>query len=158
MREQRAEDVHRHVAALHTLGEVHAWQPPRLRLIHASGARYSWALPLPADLEEIPELPAGILDKLIEKPAPAALSSDGEKIREGGRNDYLARFAGRLRRPGLSAQAIEAALRVENAERCDPPLPEPEVRAIARSIGRYAPEPEARRLRGNGHDPEPEAL
>jgi P4 family phage/plasmid primase-like protien len=36
-------------------------------------------------------------------------------------------------------EAIEAALREENQHRCSPPLPEKEVRAIARSMGNYPP-------------------
>lgn len=56
----------------------------------------------------------------------------------GGRNAALASIAGRMRRDGLSEQAIEAALQSTNAERCVPPLGEDEVQAIARSIGRYS--------------------
>lgn len=56
---------------------------------------------------------------------------------QGGRNAALARVAGSLRRQGLSAEAIEAALLKTNTERCRPPLPDDEVRRIAASIGRY---------------------
>ena len=45
-----------------------------------------------------------------------------------------------MRRPGMSPEAIEAALLFENATRCEPPLPEAEVRRIARSIAKYEPE------------------
>jgi RecA-family ATPase len=63
---------------------------------------------------------------------------DGKRrIREGGRNAFLAREAGRLRRLGLSGEAINAALQEINVERCDPPLGQAEVETIARSIGRY---------------------
>ncbi len=58
-------------------------------------------------------------------------------IIEGGRNDALAKLAGRLRRDGLPAAAIEAALLEVNRERCRPPLADDEVRRIARSIGKY---------------------
>ena len=37
----------------------------------------------------------------------------------------------------MSISAIESALLQENSIRCDPPLPESEVRSIARSVGRY---------------------
>lgn len=62
-------------------------------------------------------------------------------IAEGGRNAALAVLAGKLRRDGLSAAAIEAALLATNAERCRPPLDAAEVQRIARSIGRYAAGP-----------------
>lgn len=63
----------------------------------------------------------------------------GDTIPGGARNDTLASLAGSMRRRGMSASAIEAALLVENL-RCDPPMSETEVRTIAQSVGRYAPE------------------
>lgn len=81
--------------------------------------------------------------------APAALGTFGE----GGRNAALASMAGRLRRDGLSSQAIEAALLATNAERCVPPLGDDEVRSIAQSIGRYPTGPAAAR-----RQPEPAAV
>jgi hypothetical protein len=48
-------------------------------------------------------------------------------------------MAGRLRRDGLSAKAIEGAILQVNAERCSPPLDAAEVAKIARSVGRYPP-------------------
>src|SRR5262249_24563370 len=64
-----------------------------------------------------------------------------EKIPEGNRNNTLASAAGRMRRRGMSPDAIEAALIVENHKRCDPPLPDGEVRTIALSVARYQPAP-----------------
>lgn len=46
-----------------------------------------------------------------------------------------------MRSRNMTPGAIEAALLSENANRCRPPLPEAEVRAIAQSISRYAPPP-----------------
>jgi uncharacterized protein (DUF927 family) len=65
------------------------------------------------------------------------LSGEPGLIAEGTRNDTLFRLGAALRAKGLAAEAIEAALLVENAAKCVPPLPEDEVRAIARSVGRY---------------------
>lgn len=83
--------------------------------------------------------------KLSLQRAPAAPTSGrspsaptGPVFAAGGRNKTLASLAGKLRRGGLSGDAIEAALQRTNVERCRPPLDEAEVRAIARSIGRYA--------------------
>ena len=76
----------------------------------------------------------------------AALTGSG-KVSEGKRNDYLASIAGILRRDGFDAEAIEAALQIENTKKCEQPLPPDEVATIARSIARYEPaqilEPEA---------------
>jgi len=46
-----------------------------------------------------------------------------------------------MRRRGFSERAIAAALAVENAERCQPPLDAAEVATIAASVARYPPEP-----------------
>jgi hypothetical protein len=66
-----------------------------------------------------------------------------KKIPEGERNDSLTSLAGTMRRPGMTPDEIEAALQVVNRNRCDPPLPEDEVRSIAQSVGSYQPEPPA---------------
>jgi hypothetical protein len=62
-----------------------------------------------------------------------------ESIPQGRRNSTLASCAGTMRRFGMSADAIAAALKVDNVARCEPPLDEKEVEKIAFSIGRYAP-------------------
>jgi len=90
---------------------------------------------------------AELVERLgLQTPAPAGRRQQtarkegtpkGPTFGEGGRNAALASMAGRLRRDGLSEQAIEAALQATNAERCAPPLSADEVQAIARSIGRY---------------------
>jgi RecA-family ATPase len=60
-----------------------------------------------------------------------------QAIPESTRNSALASVAGRLRKAGLSADAIDAALQKHNAEHCKPPLKSREVSQIARSIGKY---------------------
>lgn len=62
-----------------------------------------------------------------------------ERITEGGRNTTLTSIAGSMRRPGMTEEEIADALFSVNARRCDPPLPEDEVRAIASSVGQYPP-------------------
>jgi hypothetical protein len=57
----------------------------------------------------------------------------------GHRNDGLTRTAGHLRRKGWERPAIEAELLRHNLRRCDPPLPEDEVRTIAKSISEKPP-------------------
>jgi hypothetical protein len=47
-----------------------------------------------------------------------------------------------MRRRGMSTGAIDAALQAENLARCTTPLNSDEVEAIARSVGRYTPDPD----------------
>lgn len=71
---------------------------------------------------------------------PAATdNNDRAGIGEGGRNDYLTREAGRMRRIGMSPAEVEAGLQRMNLDRCKPPLDHAEVKAIAGSVGRYDP-------------------
>lgn len=102
---------------------------------HISGRVYKWAQ---NPDKPLPEVPQWILD-LIEEQRTERAGKLPDKIGDGERNDTLARLGGYLRRKGMSPDAIFAALKVENAERCDPPLPEEDVETIARSVGRYKP-------------------
>lgn len=72
-----------------------------------------------------------------EQAAPAA--ADDGTIPDGKRNSTLASIGGSLRRSGLSAAEIAAALNSINQKRCQPPLPHSEVESIAASVGRYTP-------------------
>ncbi len=105
--------------------------------VHASGRRYEWAAD--AHPDDIPraEAPAWLV-RLAARPrkVETAAASDAEPI-IANRNVTLTSLAGKLRQDGLSQGAIEAALLVTNAERCQPPLPEQEVCAIAKSVARY---------------------
>jgi hypothetical protein len=66
-------------------------------------------------------------------------SAGGSRIAEGARNTTLTKVAGALRRQSLAKEEIAAALLAVNQQRCEPPLPEAEVRRIAESVARYAP-------------------
>jgi hypothetical protein len=86
------------------------------------------------------EAPAWLL-ALVNEPQPASKNGNGavgEKILKGKRNATLTSLAGTMRRRGMSEDGIAAALVVEN-QRCDPPLPEADVRSIAKSVCRYPP-------------------
>ena len=76
-------------------------------------------------------------DRSINHNHQAAEGLEGA-VSEGQRNNTLTSLAGTMRRPGMSIEAIEAALLTENAG-YNPPLPEDEVRGIARSVARYPP-------------------
>jgi hypothetical protein len=89
-------------------------------------------------LEQIRSVIGGVdIEPGRHTPAPPV----PESIVEGSRNATLASIAGTMQRRGLSEQAIIAALKEENKTKCQPPLPDSEVEAIARSIARYDPAP-----------------
>ncbi len=104
--------------------------------IHPSGARYCWdrapVLALPPDV-------VALLRNGTQRAAPAAPLAPAAPIPEGTRNQTLASLAGTMRRRGMEAPEIAAALLVVNAARCRPPLADATVEAIASSIARYAP-------------------
>lgn len=63
----------------------------------------------------------------------------GELI-EGNRNAGLTALGGGMRNIGMTESEITEALLSINASRCDVPLPDSEVRQIARSVARYEPD------------------
>ena len=74
---------------------------------------------------------------LTRKPAPPPSLTGA--LQDGSRNSTLASLAGTMRRRGMAAGEIKAALAAINTQRCDPPLPDKEVNDIAASISRYPP-------------------
>lgn len=108
---------------------------------HPSGKYYEW-IKAPWDVEFAP-CPDWLIEMLNERPKGIAGGNQDEIIPEGQRNAVLTSLAGSMRRRGMTPEAIAAALKVENQNRCYPPLPDREVEEIAKSIGRYEPEVEA---------------
>ena len=72
------------------------------------------------------------LRKPSTAPAPAVEGSD-DTLLEGQRNDALFRSACRLYRAKFPQTSVETMLQAENRARCQPPLDEAEVSAVARS-------------------------
>jgi hypothetical protein len=102
------------------------------RSVHESGKVYEW-IKSPDSCPLAPIPPALLKLLLSEAPAPSDGSqSPGRQIPEGQRNDQLYRLARGLLAKGLTPAAIEAALQAENLARCEPPLSQAEVRAIAK--------------------------
>ena len=114
--------------------------------VHPSGQRYMWELGRSPDDLPLAPLPVWLLEE--GDGGRREYEWDGEPIPEGRRHTHLVSLAGKLRASGLGVEAIEAALLLENLRRCQPPLPEREVRAIARSMSSYPP---YLNLPGNGH-------
>jgi putative DNA primase/helicase len=124
---------------------------------HPEGCLYAW-VPGRSPFELEPAIaPAWILEQLRADAHDSRRATDsntlaeGEKIREGHRDDVLTSWAGTMRRRGFSRQAIEAALLIENALRCDPPLDEAQVKKIATSVGTYEPAPITRTRRRSNY-------
>ena len=105
---------------------------------HVNGATYVWVAGPKDGIADAPEWIYEI--GAVTQTGPPA--DPDQPIPEGGRNAALTRLGGAMRRQGASLDTVAAALLAENAGRCRPPLPESEVRTIARSVSRYAPEPD----------------
>jgi len=112
--------------------------PPSL---HESGGQYELQDDLP-----IATAPDWLMD-LVKKPqATAANTNADQPIPEGQRHDSLIRLAGTMRRPGMTEGAIFAALLVENNTRCQPPLPESDIRAMAKTAMTWEPTSNSTRI------------
>lgn len=106
--------------------------------VHPLGRVYQWIegtedMPLPFCPDWLAELAR---PKAVLTPSPRT-DGEGQAILAGQRNASLTSLAGTMRKRSMSAEAIEAALLEENRNRCNPPLPEDEVRRIAASVARY---------------------
>lgn len=107
--------------------------PPSL---HESGRLYEWERP--ASKYELAAFPDIAIETQRTR-ARGITTEPGAQIPQGKRDDVLASLAGAMRQKGMGEEGIFAALRAENAERCVPPLPESDLRRIARSVARYEP-------------------
>ena len=111
---------------------------------HASGRSYVWEGAGRPNETKVAQIPNWLL-QLVQTAStangngakPATPITD--KIPSGQRNSMLASLAGSMRRREMVAGEIAGALMLVNNRRCDPPLPDGEVRAIAESVARYEP-------------------
>ena len=127
------------------------------RYVVAAG---SWAYPNNDELQPLTqyvainpaapftEAPQLLLDFIKAKAAqygakgkgPSTTQDDEPRLyHEGGRNNGLARLAGKLRQAGANEDEILPVLTRLNEEQCVPPLPTSEIASIAKSIGKYPP-------------------
>lgn len=91
-------------------------------------------------LEDVPLAPFPPWLKVLaeaETYNPTTVSRD-QALFQGARNHGLFKVGCRLRTFGLVEEAIAAVLAIENQHLCDPPLPELEVKVIAKSAARYS--------------------
>jgi KaiC/GvpD/RAD55 family RecA-like ATPase len=106
---------------------------------HPTGITYRPPQKWPS-LGEVPVFDPTWLQSAPARTIATQEGASGSEIPNGRRNSALASLAGSMRRRGMTADSIEAALLAENSARCSPPLSDDEVQEIARSIGRYDPE------------------
>ena len=104
--------------------------------IHPSGRAYVWE-ESSRDLREPAPLPEELYLLMTGHGREGPRFELPARIGEGQRNDLLFRLAASLQAKGLSDAALYAAVQAENVARCQPPLPEPEVRALIESALRY---------------------
>src|SRR5262245_9536033 len=113
--------------------------------VHPSGRVYEWEPGHSPEDIPLAELPSWLLVPHDhqedwthgQERSESARPEESEKICEGQRNDTLFRLGISMRRRGFSREAIEAALLAENKARCEPLLPEDEVRRIVESVMKY---------------------
>ena len=106
--------------------------------VHPSGRRYEWDA-APEDAELAPPTAWLIADATSRRNGTSRV---GETIRHGRQHSTLVSLAGTMRKRGLSAAEIDAALQVVNRERCERPAPAENVTRIAESVGTlYEPAP-----------------
>jgi hypothetical protein len=109
---------------------------------HVSGGVYRDEVLHPLFDTPLATLPTWLLALARHEPMngpPAGGAAVTDTIPEGQRNARLASLAGTMRRRGMETPEIMVAMLEVNRRRCQPPLPESEVREIAASISRYAP-------------------
>ena len=103
--------------------------------MHASGAIY--ALWEDAPIAELPQNIADITERRDDPPE----SGGGGPIPVGMRNSTLTQFAGYMHGKGVPRPAVLETLQALNRTMSEKPLPDREVRQIARSVSRYPVKP-----------------
>ena len=102
---------------------------------HATGQTYAlW------EDEPISDLPHNIAD-MTERPEELAFQGGGGSIPVGMRNSTLTQFAGYMHARNVPQPAVLEALKALNRTMSNRPLPDKEVRQIARSVSRYRVKP-----------------
>jgi putative DNA primase/helicase len=109
-----------------------------------TGKRYTWTRktrirPLPESVLHLIADHRGTNASAPSSVIKLAAAQIPKLIQEGERDTILTSMAGTMRRRGMSEEEILAALRVANETRVIPPLPDKDLRRIAKSIASKAP-------------------
>lgn len=109
--------------------------------VHISGTPYKWSPLLHPKSIDLADVSGWLRERMVPRFSGSSETKVmPKKIKEGERNNWMASIAGTMRRKGFCADAIYAAIAIENRRRCEPPMDDREVRRIANSIERYQPE------------------
>jgi hypothetical protein len=127
--------------------------------VHPSGTPYRWI----GRADEIRDLPPRVLEVLRAAQSGAATKTEGQRaaaralvfteIGEGGRNNALTRYAGRLIAHGIPEDEALVMLSAMNAQHCQPPLPQHEVNACVANIAARERQKAAMRIVGADEAP-----
>jgi hypothetical protein len=110
--------------------------PPSM---HENGRAYKWMCTLELGVANVP---AWLLEDAEKRRNGGPAEPVDELIPEGQRREALLSLAGTLRRRGLGASEILAALEAVNVARCRPPLRPRELEALAHDVARrWEPDP-----------------
>ncbi len=118
---------------------------------HASGRHYSWERKGP-----LPKVPDWLADEFREEDRDREKLVVAESIPEGQRDNTMFKLAASFRATGLEEHEIYEALKAVNANRCDPPMTDEEIRAKAKSAAKYPPGELTGRSGKAGRPPAPE--
>lgn len=105
---------------------------------HENGRYYEWDIS-PEDMEIATANSAvyALLEKMSTEVNNTTFKAP-ERIKEGARTDILFKLACSLQSKALSDEAIRAAVRTENAEKCDPPLSDKDLeKTVFTALKRY---------------------
>jgi len=105
------------------------------------GVKYEWHTE-----KDIQPLPDGLLSLIEERPRAQVAEVINGNIPQGQRNNTLTSMAGRLRYAGAAEAVLLEHLRDQN-KNCSPPLDDPELQSIAKSVARYDTSPSFNEVR-----------
>lgn len=100
--------------------------------IHPSGAVYQWQTPLAR--QSLAQAPEWLLECLSGGSRPTSRSTCDSLVRQGERNTFLFKTAGKLRREGNTGINLLALVMKCNQVNCEPPLESEEVEKIVHSV------------------------
>ncbi|UOF79581.1 replicative helicase [Caudoviricetes sp.] len=108
--------------------------------VHPNGARYRWHVaPHKADIQPLPEAMRDVMERVAGSIQPEGARASAVEVvlrgvQEGGRNQALTEYVGRLFALGHRELEVLALARAVNKDSFAPPLPVEEVEAVVRNV------------------------
>jgi hypothetical protein len=109
---------------------------------HISGKNYEWEMLSGPDDIPLAPMPEWLIKICCNGNGLKTAVEPGQPIPQGARDQTLIKMAGAMRRQGMTADEMIIALAAVNQSRCQPPLADADIQRIAKSAGRYTPEPD----------------